>query len=57
MLADAKKNSGNESSATLLEVKGLRIEGLSEKGWQKRVGQYSPSGVCFLKREERGDGR
>ena len=37
MLADAKKNSGNESSATLLEVKGLRIEGLSEKGWQEIV--------------------
>ena len=33
MLADAKKNSGNESSATLLEVKGLRIEGL----WQEIV--------------------
>ena len=37
MLADANKISGNESSATLLEVKGLRIEGLSEKGWQEIV--------------------
>ena len=37
MLADAKKNSGSESSALLLEVKGLRIEGLSEKGWQEIV--------------------
>jgi len=37
MLADANKNSGNEPSATLLEVKGLRIEGLSEKGWQEIV--------------------
>ncbi|MDE0787525.1 MAG: ABC transporter ATP-binding protein, partial [SAR324 cluster bacterium] len=37
MLADAKKNSESESSETLLEVKGLRIEGLSEKGWQEIV--------------------
>jgi len=37
MLADVNKNHSKDSSATLLEVKGLRIEGLSEKGWQEIV--------------------
>jgi len=37
MLVDTNKNSNKEVSATLLEVKGLRIEGLSEKGWQEIV--------------------
>ena len=37
MLADGKKDSESESSATWLEVKGLRIEGISEKGWQEIV--------------------
>ncbi len=37
MLADVNKNYAKDSSATLLEVKGLRIEGLSEKGWQEIV--------------------
>ena len=37
MLVDTNKNSNKEVSSTLLEVKGLRIEGLSEKGWQEIV--------------------
>ena len=36
MLVDMKDNSGSESEP-LLQMKGLRIEGLSENGWQEIV--------------------
>jgi peptide/nickel transport system ATP-binding protein len=36
MLVDRKDNSGSESEP-LLQMKGLRIEGLSESGWQEIV--------------------